>query len=190
MEAVGKNTILYRATTQPDPTGPDYREKLISTRVLLNVSTGNTTVLMEKQYSQIGTLLQIENNTMYLQASGAIATYDIKTGESKESVSKVSDSLTVLNAKYALCYDADQMLSTIYDLNAKTFLPGGVEGLELRVRNVDKNGFIVQRNYPKPGGGNGYWDIDYYYLCYCSFASLSDGFQESDLIPFHFVDID
>ena len=63
--------------------------------------------------------------------------------------------------------------------------------MRLRLLNVGKDGFIVEQRYPKPGGSasTGY-ETDYYYLCYCSFASLSDGFQQSDLIPFSFVDCD
>ena len=189
LEAVGGNAVIYLSTAQADYDDPDYMEKLVSTRIMLNLDTGTSVDLMEKPHSQIGHLIQIENDQMYVLANDAITAHDIKTGESKETVCKVSEWFKVINAKYAYCHDSDQKLSQIYDIENKTFLPGGIVGMRLRLLNVGKDGFVVQRSYPKPGGSasTGY-ETDYYYLCYCSFASLSDGFQRSDLIPFSFVD--
>lgn len=190
LEAVGGNTVIYLSTAQADYDDPDYMEKLVSTRIMLNLDTGTSVDLMEKPHSQIGHLIQIENDQMYVLANDTIIAHDIKTGESNETVSKVSEWFKVINAKYAYCHDSDQQLSQIYDIENKTFLPGGIVGMRLRLLNVGKDGFVVQRPYPKPGGNSTYQEADYYYLCYCSFASLSDGFQPSDLIPFSFVDCD
>lgn len=189
LEAVGGNAVIYLSTAQADYDDPDYMEKLVSTRIMLNLDTGTSVDLMEKPHSQIGHLIQIENDQMYVLANDTIIAHDIKTGESNETVSKVSEWFKVINAKYAYCHDWDQQLSRIYDIENKTFLPVGIVGMRLRLLNVGKDGFVVQRPYPKPGGSasSGY-ETDYYYLCYCSFASLSDGFQQSDLIPFSFVD--
>ena len=190
LEAAGGNAVIYLSTAQADYDDPDYMEKLVSTRIMLNLDTGTSVDLMEKPHSQIGHLIQIENDQMYVLANDTIIAHDIKTGESKETVSKVSEWFKVINAKYAYCHDSDQKLSQIYDIENKTFLPGGIVGMRLRLLNVGKDGFVVQRPYPKPGGNSTYQEADYYYLCYCSFASLSDGFQQSDLIPFSFVDCD
>ena len=189
LEAVGGNTVIYLSSTQADYDDPDYAEKLVSTRIMLNLDTGTSVDLMEKPHSQIGHLIQIENDQMHVLANDVISVHDIKTGKSKETVSKVSEWFKVINAKYAYCHDWEQRLSQIYDIENKAFLPGGIVGMRLRLLNVGKDGFVVQRPYPKPGGSDstGY-EVDYYYLCYCSFSSLSDGFQQSDLIPFSFVD--
>lgn len=194
LHAVGGNTLIYDATTQPDPEDPESRFNLIRSLNFLNIETGTETTFLQKPFGQIGSIVEIRDNNIHIKGVSEagedfLTVYDLRTGAVKETKALPSEWFRVINDKYAYCHDWDQRLSQIYDIEDKTFLPGGIVGMRLQLLNTCKDGFIVKQSFPKPGGSaeTGY-EADYYYLCYCSFASLLDGFQQSDLIPFSFVD--
>ena len=194
LHAVGGNIVIYDATTQPDPEDPESRFNLTRSLNFLDIETGTETTFLQKPFGQIGSIVEIQDNNIHIKGVSEagedfLTVYDLRTGAVKETKALPSEWFRVINDKYAYCHDWEQQLSQIYDIENKTFLPGGIVGMRLQLLNACEDGFTVRQSFPKPGGSaeTGY-ETDYYYLCYCSFASLLDGFQQSDLIPFSFVD--
>ena len=184
--AVRENGLLYRYQEGLDP-GQDWIETEIKKRTEarnkmsvqikhLDLTTGETTVLLTTTYSECKSVLDLENGKIiYNKPSNGdeceISSYDLSTGK-VETVYKGKFSLSHYGQGYWLgtkWLDAQGKTAErhIYDMNTGKTLPYELKG-NFGVMNKSEYGLVVLNSITGV-------------FSFLSYDSLADGLQESDL---------
>ena len=187
--AVRENGLLYRYQEGLDP-GQDWLETETKKRTEarnkmsvqikhLDLTTGETTVLLTTTYSECKSVLDLENGKIiYNKPSNGIehviSSYDLNTGK-VETVYKGEFSSSYYGKGYWLrtkWLDAQGKTAErhIYDMNTEKMLPFALSGNYYVVNKSDRGMVMYYNNLSTHNG-------DYY----VSYESLADGLQESDL---------
>ena len=182
--AVRENGILYKYEEGLDP-GQDWLEtetkkrtealRKMSVQIKhLDLTTGETTVLLTTTYSECKAVLDLENGKIiYNKPSnsdeGEIRSYDLNTGK-VETVYKGEFSLSHYGQGYWLrikWLDAQTAERHVYDMNTGKTLPYELKG-NFGVVNKSEYGLVVLNSITGV-------------FSFLSYDSLADGLQESDL---------
>ena len=182
--AVRENGLLYKDQEALDPEinwkdmkAKEYTEALYKTTVQighLDLTTGETTVLLTTTYSECKAVLDLENGKIiYNKPSngdeGEIRSYDLNTGK-VETVYKGEFSLSHYGQGYWLgtkWLDAQTAERHIYDMNTGKTLPYELKG-NFGVVNKSEYGLVVLNSITGV-------------FSFLSYDSLADGLQEADL---------
>ena len=182
--AVRENGLLYKYQEGLDPEinwkdikGKEYTEALYKTTVQighLDLTTGETTVLLTTTYSECKSVLALENGKIiYNKPSNGIehviSSYDLNTGK-VETVYKGEFSSSYYGKGYWLrtkWLDAQTAERHIYDMNTGKTLPYELKG-NFGVVNKSEYGLVVLSSITGV-------------FSFLSYDSLADGLQEEDL---------
>ena len=74
---------------------------------------------------------------------------------------------------------------SIYDVQARAFIENAFSDSSLRVHDIGKYGFIMERTYYGPEDETGSREGIYKVCSFVTVDALADGLQESDLLDFY-----
>ena len=183
--AAKDSTVLFETRDYPSSDDPDFQEKIKSYRVCLKQwsrENNQTEVLLETTLDEHGQYNEFRDGKIYyskyVNDTPIRSCYDLEKRKLETGLDIPTYRETRINDLYAIRKYSGSDTYVIH--NSKTgkemeaYLPKmfsihavGKQGFTLRGREVSENGNITHTEY------------------YVSFASLSDGMQKDDLIPFY-----
>ena len=191
IHAVRNDAVLYTCVEgvelPEDVSDPTYVEKLQNAKVWLkqwNLQDGTTNILLERIRKEMNAVIGYQNGKIYYKDANAdpLWSYDLETGKIAES--GPAKTFDILTDRYLFSI-AENGNRSIYDVQAGAFIENAFSDSSLRVSDIGKYGFIMERIYYGPEDETGFRESLYSVRSFVTVNALADGLQESDLLDFY-----
>ena len=191
MHAVRNDAVLYTCIEgvelPENVTDSSYKEKLLSAKVWLkqwNMQDGTTDILLEKTRSEFCWGVCYHNGKIYYNDANfdPLWSYDLETEKTAEA--GPANTYDALSDRY-LITNTDNNYNSIYDVQTGAFIENAFSDSSLRVNDIGKYGFVIERTYYGPEDETGSREGLYSVRSFVTVNALADGLQESDLLDFY-----